>query len=528
MKPPTRNFRPALVQSIGFIALTLAFGIAYTQHPLYSANQNSYFLHGLKTSALPLLASDWMANTVDPFPLFSWLVRLTTLALSPFAFYIYQALVLGAYAASVLGIACKTLDIKCSGSQFLFWFVLFTGLHSAALADLSLGLSGKNVVQLVDSGLAQQSIISQEFVPSVFGVLLIVSIYAFLAGRRLLAVVLASAAASLHNTYLLSSAILILGYAVLVIREENNKRKGLFTALLGFVLLLPSLLFIYICFRPASQQLFASSQEILVHVRIPRHADPGKWSLMQTGGTTAVILIGLYLAKGRRAFLLLLLAFIGGTVLTLIQIITSNNTLALLFPWRISTWLAPVSWGLIVAAVTKAILSKNGPGILARRQVVFNTGGLVLIGMLAAYGGWKMYHQFVADPPASGADSMMQFISTTAAPGQLYLVPTEMEDFRLRAGVPILVDWKTHPYKDTEVIEWHQRLLAANQFYAAEGESARELLRRIRRQYGVTHLVLPNRPGSLVGGELHELYRDSAYAVYEVHDQYDMTPVTRQ
>jgi hypothetical protein len=528
MEPPIRNFRTALGQSVGSIALTLAFGIAHTQHPLYTANQNSYFLHGLKTSALPLLANDWMANTVDPFPLFSWLVRITSVTLPPFAFYVYQALLLGAYAAGVLGIACKTLDIKCSGGQLLLCFLLFTGLHSAALADLSLGLSGKNVVQLVDSGFAQQSIISQEFIPSAFGVLLIVSIYAFLAGKPLLAGVLASLAASFHSSYLLSSAVLILVYAVLVMREESNKRKALFTALLGFALLLPSLLYIYGSFRPASEQLFASAQEILVHMRIPRHADPGKWSSVQTTGTTAVILLGLYLAKGRRVFPLLLLAFITGTVLTLVQIFTSDNTLALLFPWRISTWLAPVSWGLIVAAVTKGILAKNGSGILARRRAVFNVGVLVLMGILAAYGGGKMYHQFVADPPASGADPMMHFVSTTAAPGQLYMVPTEMEDFRLRAGVPILVDWKTHPYKDTEVIEWHQRLLAANQFYAANSDSARELLRKIRMQYGVTHLVLPNRPGTAVGGELHELYRDSAFAVFEIQDQYDKTPVTGQ
>jgi len=509
--------KPKFIRRFILAAMALAFGVAYTQSPLYTANQHSYFLHGLKSSALPLLASDWMANTIDPFPLFSWLAHLTSVTLPPCAFHIYYALLLGIYVAGILGIACKTFHIDPSGSQILVCFLLLTGLHSAALADLSLGILGKNVVQLVDSGVAQQSLIGHEFIPSTFGVFLIVSIYAFLAGRPLLAVVLCAIAAAFHSSYILSAVVLMLIYAAMMIREERTNRKGLLTGLLGFALLLPVLLFIYVSFRPASAELFARSQSILVHVRIPHHADPGKWSMMQTAGAIAIILLGLYLAREKKIFPLLSAAFIAGLALTLIQTAISNDTLALLFPWRISTWLVPVSWGLIVAASTKAIAIKGSQlAVLPRKQMLFNLAILIPVVFLALYGGWKMYHRFQDYASRDDGESMMEFVSATAAPNQLYLVPTEMERFRLRTGVPIVADWKTHPYKDTEVVEWYERLLAANKFYGAERDSAGEALRDIQTRYGITHVVLSNRPGTTIFPGLHEVYHDNAFTVFEI------------
>ena len=501
------------------MGLAVAFGLAYTQNPLYSANQNSYFLHGLKTSVLPLLAGDWMANTVDPFPLFSWLVRLTSSTLSPYTFYVYQALLLGVYITALLGIACKTFDIPYASTQFLFCFLLLAGLHSAALADLSLSVFGKNVVQLIDSGLAQQSVLGHELLPSTFGVLLIVSIFAFVAGRPLAAVILSSMAAAFHSSYILSSAILTLIYAVLIFRETDGRRKALLTGLLGFLLLLPSVLYIYTFFQPTSPELFSRSQSILVHFRIPRHADPRTWSVLQTVGIVTIILSGLYLARGKKVFPVTLLAFIAGLILTFVQIVTANETLALLFPWRISAWLAPISWGLVLAGLTKVVFARGSwlPRSVSKFSPLRLTI-LISILLLAVYGTWKMSVRPQDGSPPSTMENMMQYVSAAAAPKQVYLVPAEMEQFRLKTGVPILVDWKTHPYKDAEVIEWYRRLLDARKFYASMPDSGREVLHDMQRRYDVTHVVLPGRPGPTAFPGLREVYHDSAYAVFEISD----------
>jgi hypothetical protein len=52
-------------------------------------------------------------------------------------------------------------------------------------------------------------------------------------------------------------------------------------------------------------------------------------------------------------------------------------------------------------------------------------------------------------------------------PTNLYLVPLDFEQFRIKSGRPIFVDWKSHPFKDTEVIEWMRRIEAAEQAFAS-------------------------------------------------------------
>ena len=92
---PSTALPPALRLLLRFLGLTVLFAIAYAQSPLYTSNQNQYFLHGLAAAGHGTLTADWLANTLDPTPLFSLLVRLT----HPLSglFYIYYALLMGVY-----------------------------------------------------------------------------------------------------------------------------------------------------------------------------------------------------------------------------------------------------------------------------------------------------------------------------------------------------------------------------------------------------------------------------------------------
>ena len=56
---------------------TLLFAVAYTQSPLYSSNQNQYFLHGLANAGTGFLREDWLARTPDTVPVFNALVEWT-------------------------------------------------------------------------------------------------------------------------------------------------------------------------------------------------------------------------------------------------------------------------------------------------------------------------------------------------------------------------------------------------------------------------------------------------------------------
>ena len=129
-----------------------------------------------------------------------------------------------------------------------------------------------------------------------------------------------------------------------------------------------------------------------------------------------------------------------------------------------------------------------------------------------------MYQETLEGHSACKEDSLMRFVSSAAAPKQLYLVPVAMERFRLQTRVPILVDWKTHPYKDAEVIEWYQRLRVAQRFYEANGNHALLILREIRERYGITHVVLPIESSVLEGTAWQLIYRDRWYVVYKISD----------
>ena len=63
----------------------------YTQTPLYASNQNTYFLHGLAGAGRGLLRADWLANTADPFPLFTLLVCATARFAHEWCFHAFHA-----------------------------------------------------------------------------------------------------------------------------------------------------------------------------------------------------------------------------------------------------------------------------------------------------------------------------------------------------------------------------------------------------------------------------------------------------
>jgi hypothetical protein len=95
------------------------------------------------------------------------------------------------------------------------------------------------------------------------------------------------------------------------------------------------------------------------------------------------------------------------------------------------------------------------------------------------------------------------------------VIPVDLQRFRLYTGAPIFVDFKSVPYKDTDVLEWYERLGLA--------QAALEELREGRlskaldelRARGITHLVLP-APSELRGPEIEQVYGDTHYRVYRV------------
>ena len=102
------------------------------------------------------------------------------------------------------------------------------------------------------------------------------------------------------------------------------------------------------------------ARQILVDFRIPHHAKPSEWFGFHSVLLIAIVVFALWVFRKNRIFPVLLTGSVITALLTLLQIITSSDFLALLFPWRISVWLVPISSCLLIAKAVELYINKPG------------------------------------------------------------------------------------------------------------------------------------------------------------------------
>lgn len=95
----------------------------------------------------------------------------------------------------------------------------------------------------------------------------------------------------------------------------------------------PVALYVLLAFQGVAPKIEGTARHILANVRIPHHSQIARWlnwvAVIQIGW----IGLGLFLLRGTRLFFPLLVATLGSILLTSIQAVINNDTLALLFPY---------------------------------------------------------------------------------------------------------------------------------------------------------------------------------------------------
>ena len=125
-----------LVTVTKFLWISLIFGLAYTQDPIYNSpeNQNTKFLHGLANAGYGFLEEDWFTNTIDPLPAFTWLVEITCKYIHPeYMFYLYYFLLFGVYVYSILAIVNYIYDLKKSSLKSIVYLTALIVIHTVHL-----------------------------------------------------------------------------------------------------------------------------------------------------------------------------------------------------------------------------------------------------------------------------------------------------------------------------------------------------------------------------------------------------------
>jgi hypothetical protein len=477
--------------NLAFIVLwTVFFSLAYSQAPLYTSNQNQYFLHGLAKAGLGYLKADWLANTLDPTPVFSSIVYASYRLLDwPPIFYIYFGILAGVYLFSLTGIADHIFGIRKNRLTCYSFMALLIGFHSAALRFLLVRLFDTNWAYLFDGGFAGQRLLGEVLQPSTFGVLLLLSIFLFLKRRILWAVLPLVLAPTVHPTYLLSAAVLTVGYMAIIFIEERNYRKPLLIGVLALLGVLPILLHTYLIYQPTAPYNVARARDLLVNFRIPHHALPAMWWDTTVAIKLVLIFLASYLTRKTRIFYLLVVAFLVGSVLTLAQVISQSNTLALLFPWRMSTFLVPLSVSMLLGFTVMQVYTRY-QDFLDALEGKLVVGSLMAVTLLAVAGA-AIFAINLSQKQNSLARTTFEFVAQNIAPGQYYLIPLDMQDFRLETGVPVYVEFKSIPYQDEQVLEWYRRVGLAGQLYQAPYQRiACDILDQLYAE-GITHVILP-------------------------------------
>lgn len=500
-----------------FIAASLAFTVIYGISPLYTSNQNQYLLHGLARGGMGLLREDWMANTSDPVPLFSWLVYLTYRFLNVGWFYVYFAAAAGIYIYALSRITFSLFHFSDSRLHRFSFLTVMALIHSGFLRTLVYEVSGKELLNLFYTGLAKQYVLAYEFQPSMFGVLLLLSIAMYLRGRPYWAVALAVLAASFHTGSLFSAGVLVLAYMTAIYRQERALWPALKPGLLAMLLIAPVLVYVAIHFDPFAGERLARAQHILNSFRTPHHLVSAHWTTESFLARIAIMLAGLACARRTRLFPVLAVSAAVALLLTLLQAFLGSDSLALIYPWRISVILVPLATALLVGRGIE-MLFRRYSDITRQMTVPLLRLNIALLALLLLGGAYTIHERFqaYANDPSRG---MLNYVKTHARPGDRYLIPSleleQLENFRLETGAPALVDFKAVPYRDVDVLEWYDRISLARRFYREDSIDCR-LLRQMQQAYRLTHVVLETERFPADCPFLNPVYRDGVYGVYEV------------
>lgn len=485
---------------------TITFAIAYGQFPLYEGNYNAYLLHGFASADRGQLADDWQAQTLDPFPVFSAIVAIPAALDWQWLFYAGHGLLLGVYLYAAVHIA---EDVRPQSG--------LTGtVGIAATIALPLVWLGRDAISYVfkgdwgwylQAGVAMQYVLGHMFQPSLFGVFCVASLAAF--GRRWdwSALVLAATAVLLHFSYLITVLGMIVGYSVVRWRDMSSARSALNYLAIGLALCgaacLPVLRFL-----PTDEATAAEAARILADIRFPHHAIPARW-LTQPGLfsiQTPMLIAGSVMAWRTRFRWAFILALVLGAVLLATQAATGSRRLALLFPWRVSAVLVPVAFSLVVGAFSRWAWAR-----LSSRYVV---APAAVLSVLAASYGYMHTRNEIESYSGDPILPMLRAASVIATPDALFAIPTTMDRFRLETGARTLVDFKAHPYRDDEVVEWYARLSLANELDSDDSVQGCSAAETLHERYGVTHFVRPSDRG-LVCDRVATMYQDDSFIIQQ-------------
>lgn len=474
------------------LALLIFAGTFPAQFPF--DNQSTYLLNGLASSGSGHLSEDWFSNTSTPFVVFAAIVG----ALNQIGFlggiHVLELALILVFSMSCMVIAGHSrADVPLDRSA--------KGL--IALILLTVVLHRESMVQ----GLADQSVLGWYLQPSEFGVLLILSVALFVARRPISPYMTAAAAGVLHQSYLWPGAVLVLGFLAYDAVVDRKIKEPVMGAVLALAVVAPILWYSAANFAATDPEAFDQSRRILAELRIPHHARPEHWfdrvQALKLGFIVLAILLSTYV--NRRLTYVMAVAAGVGAVGSVAVIFADSNALYLLFPWRISAVLMPLATCVMAIGIVRILVDSPLAKLIAGRsgQAAIAILAVSMAGLAVSARIDATVARSLGDTASAEQDheseylDLIRAVRRTMGPGQIYLHnPERFESFRIRTGLPVYVDFKSHPYRDEEVMEWWARLAWATAVFHG-GQACDPSLAEQMRDRHITHVIIDKAMGDL-------------------------------
>ena len=500
-----------------FIIVTCIFNMTYLQTYLYRFNQHTKFLHGLAKAGYGFLKNDWLAKTIDPLPVFSFLVFITYKFLHEYFFYFYYLIILGIFIYSIISISSNTFKINKFKISGIIFFTLVILLHSNLFHEYTLKYFNLSITNLLfKDGLADQYLLGEVFQPCVFGVFLLLSIYFFIINKQFISIIFLIIPSYFHTAYLYSSGVLTLSYLIIIYFEEKDIKKVIFYGLFSLIMILPIIFYYLVFLKSTSEESVKTAFNIMVNIRNPHHMVINRIISSISLIKILIIIIAIFIIRKSRLFLVILVPFIATLLIMILQIFLESDFIGFLTPWRVSVWMVPLSSSLIIAYIVSKCLDAVGNKIYKYKIDKIIMYLCLLIILFAFSFGLNILIIKFNDYLNIDHGKMLNYVRDHKSPDDTYLVPVEMANFRLDTGAPVFITYKSHPYKDVEVLEWYYRINKAEEFYENNEENKCILLEDLKKEYKITHVVLKKDLLNRDYNCLIEFYNDGEYGIYKI------------
>ena len=477
-----------------FIILSLSIIFALTiQQFLLFKGAFVLLIHALEIFNDNKLQNDWIANQTDHIPLFTnfnyILIKFFSVKI---LYFIHFALL--SFCALFLFLICRYIYPKLyKSNSILIWFAIFIFIfHENSFF----------------SGLAGQSVINAGYQPASYGVFFFLGIYFFLNNKNFLSILFICISASFHPTYIIHSGFLILGF--LAYFFSLKRYSDLFKVLLYFsILILPITVFVLFNFFNLDREITNLGQEILMK-RIPHHADIHYWFSYKDIISLFSFLISLILIRNKKKLFIPLGIFgLCPTILSTIQYFLEIDSLALIFPWRSSVFLMPISSMIIVSH----LVDKIKDNFLSKKKIIFS-----IFFIISIFFGVKSHIlenlNFNFKEKILLSNKIKNYYNTIDS----ILVPTDTMSIRLNTGLPIFINYKHHPFRYDEIIDWNVRLNLAQDFYNAENFIIqKQVLDKILKFEKVSHILFKK---SQSHPKCEDLINDKDYILIDLKSCY--------